>query len=88
MTQLEDDIRSRLSALGPSSVEIIDESHRHSGHAGAREGGRHYALAIVSSQFAGKSTIERHRMVYSAIGELMKHRIHALTIRALAPSEL
>jgi BolA protein len=68
-------------------LEIIDESHKHAGHAGARDGGGHYVLNIVSAQFSGKNTVARHRMIYSALGELMKREIHALTILARAPDE-
>ncbi len=81
-------MRDSLAALEPVQLEITDESHKHAGHAGARGGGGHYLLRIVSPQFAGKSTVARHRMIYCAIGELMKRDIHALTIQALAPNEL
>ena len=77
-----------LEALRPTQIEIIDESHNHAGHAGAREGGGHYRLHIVSAQFAGKPTVARHRMIYSAIGEMMKHEIHALNITARTSEEL
>ncbi|MEO6975709.1 MAG: BolA family protein [Gallionella sp.] len=80
-------MRSRLAPLEPVLIEIIDESHKHAGHAGAREGGGHYVLRIVSSRFAGKSTVARHRMIYSALGELMKREIHALNIQASTPDE-
>jgi BolA family transcriptional regulator, general stress-responsive regulator len=80
-------MRDSLAVLEPVQLEITDESHKHAGHAGAREGGGHYVLRIVSPQFAGKNTVARHRMIYSAIGELMKREIHALTILALAPNE-
>jgi BolA family transcriptional regulator, general stress-responsive regulator len=81
-------MRARLAALEPLQLEIIDESHKHAGHAGAREGGGHYVMRIVSAQFAGKNTVARHRMIYSAMGDLMKREIHALTLQALAPDEL
>jgi BolA protein len=80
-------MHARLAALDPMSLEIIDESHKHAGHAGARDGGGHYLLDIVSEQFSGKKTVARHRMIYSALGELMKREIHALTIRAHTPDE-
>lgn len=80
-------MRARLAALDPASVEIVDESHKHAGHAGARDGGGHYVLHIVSAQFVGKNTAARHRMIYSALGEMMKGDIHALTIRADTPNE-
>lgn len=81
-------MRARLAALDPLQLEITDESHKHAGHAGARSGGGHYVVRIVSAHFAGKNIVARHRMIYSAMGELMKHDIHALTIQALAPNEL
>lgn len=82
------EMRKRLASLAPVSLEIIDESHKHAGHAGARGGGGHYALRIVSAQFAGKNTMARHRMIYSALGEMMKREIHALNIQANTPEEL
>jgi BolA protein len=81
------ELRARLAALEPATIEIVDESHRHAGHAGARDGG-HYRLTIVSARFAGRSTMERHRMVYDAAGDLMKRGIHALSIVARAPDEI
>lgn len=81
-------MRKRLAALTPDSLEIIDESHKHAGHAGTRDGGGHYALRIVSAQFAGKNTLARHRMIYSALGEMMKREIHALNIQANTPDEI
>ncbi len=81
-------IRQRLQeAFHPSQLEIIDESHKHLGHAGAAGGGGHFSLTLVSSQFAGCPLLERHRLVYEALGELMKTEIHALSIKALAPDE-
>lgn len=77
-----------LDTLQPTQIEIIDESHKHAGHAGAREGGGHYRLNIVSAQFAGKPTVARHRMIYSALGEMMKNDIHALHITACTPEEI
>lgn len=81
-------MEARLAVLDPVSLDIIDESQRHAGHAGARDGGGHYVLNIVSAQFAGKNTVARHRMIYSALAEMMKSEIHALTIQAQAPDEL
>ncbi len=82
-------IRSRLQeALGPEFIDIVDESHKHAGHAGAREsGGGHFNVTIVSRQFRDKSPIQRHRMVYTAVDDLMPREIHALSIRALTPDE-
>ena len=84
-----DDIRRRLSALSPSRVELLDESAKHAGHAGAAPGGNtHWKLTIVSAAFAGNSTVARHRMIYAALGELMQNPIHALSISAKAPGEI
>lgn len=80
-------IRARLAALQPTHIELADDSHLHAGHAGARDGGGHYRLDIVSAQFAGKSTVARHRMIYSALGDMIKHEIHALNITARAPED-
>ena len=80
-------LRQRLAVLQPDSIDIVDDSHRHAGHAGARDGG-HYQLQIVAQAFAGKSTIARHRMIYDAAGDLMRGRIHALSIRAEVPGEV
>ena len=81
-------IRERLSALEPQALELVDESEKHRGHAGYREGGgTHWRLCIVSSRFQGRSTLERHRMIYQALGSLMQHPIHALAISARSPEE-
>jgi BolA protein len=81
-------MRRRLDALAPVRLELVDESAKHAGHAGARPGGNtHWRLTIVSAAFAGKSTVARHRMVYEALGELMQDPIHALAISAKAPGE-
>lgn len=74
-------------ALKPVRLEIIDESHKHLGHAGAASGGGHFNVTIVSPAFAGKSTLERHRMIYLAVADLMRTEIHALGIKALTPQE-
>jgi BolA protein len=81
-------IREKLAALAPESLDIEDESAQHAGHAGARSGGGHYALTLVSAHFAGQPLQARHRMVYDALGALMHKEIHALTIRAYAPDEI
>jgi len=80
-------LRQRLVTLNPLSIAIEDESHRHAGHAGARDGG-HYKLDIVATAFAGKNTVARHRLIYDAAGDLMRGRIHALSIRAFTPEEV
>lgn len=80
-------IRTRLTeAFAPEVLEIIDDSHKHAGHASAKGGG-HFAVHIVSPVFAGKSLVQRHRMVYEAMGDLMQHEVHALTIKAETPNE-
>lgn len=80
-------IRSRLDqALAPEHLEIVDESPLHAGHAGAKGGG-HFAALIVSARFSGLSGLERHRLVYRVLGDLMPGEIHALSIRALTPDE-
>jgi BolA protein len=81
-------IEQRLSALKPESLEVLDESGRHAGHEGAKSGGGHYQLVIVSRQFDGKPSQARHRMVYEALGPLMQKEIHALAIKAYAPGEI
>jgi len=82
-------IRERLSAtLKPIALEIEDESHRHAGHAGARDGRGHFRVRIVSMAFVGKSALARHRAVYAALGELMHTDIHALAIDARTPEEI
>jgi len=82
-----DAMRERLAALDPVAIEIADDSAKHAGHAGARSGGGHFRLAIVSPRFAGCRTMERHRLVYDALGPLMKREIHALSIIAKTPDE-
>ena len=85
---VETAIRSRLAVLNPVTLELHDESEQHAGHAGARpSGGSHWQLTIVSDAFRGKSAVARHRMVYEALGDLMKQDIHALKIEALAPGQ-
>jgi len=75
------------AALAPEVLEITDQSHLHAGHPGARGGGGHYDLLIVSARFAGRPTVARHRMIYEALGDMMGGEIHALAIRARAPDE-
>ena len=85
---LAEQLRGRLAALEPVSLELIDESSQHAGHSGWREGGgTHWRLAIVSARFAGQTAVARHRMVYQALGELMQNPIHALAITAQTPEE-
>jgi BolA protein len=80
-------MRERLAALDPVTIEIDDDSAKHAGHAGAKDGGGHFRLTIVSPRFAGCRTIERHRLVYDALRPLMKREIHALGITARTPDE-
>jgi BolA protein len=82
-------IRSKLTAaLSPSRLEIVDESHHHKGHAGARPNGEtHFRVEIVSDAFQGKSRIERQRLVYAALAEEMAHDIHALSLVTRAPGD-
>lgn len=88
-TPVADAIRQRLTkALWPSQLDLVDESARHAGHAGARpQGESHFRVSIVSAAFAGKSRVERQRMVFAALGDLMRTDIHALAVTALAPGE-
>lgn len=88
MHPVEQAIRERLQALQPASMDLRDESAQHAGHAGSRpSGGTHWQLTIVSEAFRGKSAVARHRMVYEALGDLMKRDIHALRIEAFAPEK-
>ncbi|MES2365048.1 MAG: BolA family protein [Pseudomonadota bacterium] len=81
-------IRDRLALMPVEHLDIEDESAQHAGHAGARSGGGHFRMHIISTAFHGKTTLARHRMVYDALGELMQHQIHALSITAHTPEEL
>lgn len=88
MNDRVEQIRERLEGeLNPLHLEIIDDSASHAGHAGARSGGGHFQATIVSAAFDGKSAVQRHRMVYSALGDMMTNEIHALSMKALTPSE-
>ena len=81
-----EDIRTRLAAaLQPESLEVIDEGHLHIGHAG--EGSGHFRVRIVSDAFAGRTAVERHRLVYAALDGLMGRGIHALAIETRAPDQ-
>jgi BolA family transcriptional regulator, general stress-responsive regulator len=74
-------------AFKPDTLEIIDHSAAHAGHAGAKSGGGHYHVTIVADAFTGKSLVQRHQLIYKALGDMMKQEIHALGINALSPSE-
>lgn len=82
-----DEIRRRLEVLAPLRLELIDDSALHAGHVGARSGGGHYRLSIVSAAFSGKNTVARHRLIYDALGEMMRKEIHALAIQADTPQD-
>ncbi|MEO7365963.1 MAG: BolA family protein [Sphingomicrobium sp.] len=78
----------RLASLAPVRVDLIDDSEAHRGHGGHNPAGEsHFNLAIESTAFAGKSRVERQRLVYHALGDLLDERVHALSIRATAPGE-
>lgn len=80
-------IRERLAPLSPERLEIEDESARHAGHEGAKGGGGHYRLTIVSARFADKSLLARHRMINELLGEMLQNEIHAISIKAYTPGE-
>ena len=81
-------LRRLHSALSPTCIELSDDSEQHRGHGGYNPAGEsHFSLAIESAAFTGKSRVERQRLVYSALGDLMDSRVHALSIRATAPGE-
>ena len=88
MTDREQQIRQRLeTAFKPTELLLKDQSQLHAGHEGAKDGRGHFDVTIVSSTFDGKNRIERHRMVYDALGTLLESDIHALRIQAYTPSE-
>jgi BolA protein len=83
-----DRLTDRLrTAFEPDLLEVVDDSHRHAGHAGAADGRGHFTVLVVSKRFAGLNTLRRHRLVYESVGEMMTTDIHALSIQALAPGE-
>ena len=86
---VERDIRNKLTeAFAPAALEVVNDSHRHAGHAGSPGTGEsHFTIKVVSAAFAGKSRLERHRMVNEVLAEELAGRIHALAVRALAPEE-
>ena len=75
-----EDIKQRLETALNAKVEVVDESHLHAGHEGAKSGGRHYRVKLKSARFNGLRTLARHRLVYDALSEWMKKEIHALAI--------
>ncbi len=81
-------IRTKLEkSFQPTELLIKDQSHLHAGHEGAKDGKGHFDVTIVSEAFAGVNRVQRHRMVYDALGKLLDTDIHALRIKAFAPSE-
>jgi BolA family transcriptional regulator, general stress-responsive regulator len=80
-----DRMRERLALLAPEHLQIDDDSGKHIGHEGAKGGGGHYSIRIVSRQFTGQAKLACHRMVYDALGDLMQREIHALAIDACPP---
>jgi BolA protein len=83
------EIKRRLAeAFAPETLGVEDESHLHKGHAGARDGRGHFRVLIISQAFTDKTPLQRHRLVYQALGDLMRTDIHALSIDAWSPEEL
>ena len=80
-------LQQRLATLHPTHVELQDDSADHLGHAGAAAGGGHFSVTIVSEEFTGLSPLARHRVIMARVGDLIPYPVHALSIRALAPSE-
>ena len=88
MSERLERIRACLErALQPAQLDIDDESHRHAGHEGARDGRGHFRVRIVAAEFSGMPLIKRHQRVYAALGDLMRTDIHALALDARAPGE-
>jgi len=75
-------------ALEPESLDIIDDSHKHAGHAGSKGGAGHFDLTIVSEKFSGMNTVGRHRLIYDVLSDMMPAEIHALSIKAFSPEEI
>jgi len=80
-------IRDALQSLAPLALEVRDDSHRHAGHEGARDGRGHFAVDITSAAFGCLAPLARHRLVYAAVGTMMETDIHALQVRARTPAE-
>lgn len=88
MSERSERLRARLQeALAPVSIEIVDDSHKHVGHAGARDGRGHFSVRVVAEGFRGLRAVARHRLIYDAAGDLLDTDIHALSIKALTPEE-
>ena len=86
---MKDRIKAKLEAgLDPVSIDVIDESHLHAGHSGARAGGQtHYRVNVASTRFSGKGRVERHRMIYALLAQEIADGVHALALQALTPEE-
>jgi len=81
-------LRRLNSSLAPTRLDLVDDSEQHRGHGGYNPAGEsHFTLRIESAAFEGKTRVQRQRMIYAALGELMESRVHALSIRATAPGE-
>lgn len=89
MGPVQSALRAKLSAaFAPIRLDVVDESHRHAGHAGARpEGETHFRVEIVAGAFAGKSRVERQRLVYAVLAEELRDRVHALQLVTKTPEE-
>lgn len=88
MSNRSERLRMRLQeALSATSIEIVDDSHKHAGHAGARDGRGHFSVRVVADCFRGLRPVARHRLIYDAAGDLLETDIHALSIQALSPEE-
>jgi BolA protein len=89
MAPVADRLKAKLeAAFRPQALQIVDDSHRHKGHAGARpEGESHFTVTIVADAFAGLGRVERQRRVYAALAEELSGPVHALALKALAPEE-
>jgi BolA family transcriptional regulator, general stress-responsive regulator len=88
MTVAETIRRTLTDTFAPERLDIIDDSHRHAGHAGARpEGETHFTVEIVATAFSGRSRVERQRLVYAALADLLRSRVHALALKTLTPEE-
>ena len=89
MARRERLIERLTTSLAPTSIEVVDESHRHAGHAGARPGGEtHYHVEIVAARFAGMSRVARHRLVHEIVRDEFGSGLHALSLRLLTPEEV
>jgi BolA protein len=87
MTREERLLERLRTGLGAEHVALEDESARHAGHEGARGGAGHYRVLVVAARFVGLDQVARHRVVYAAVGDMMPHEVHALSIRSLTPEE-